>query len=60
MLYEAWKMNDNELEETQREVEEEIARRGSISRGVHKIIKLLQGALKKAFDKTFITYNILS
>jgi len=31
MLYEAWKMSDNELEETQREVEEEIARRGSIS-----------------------------
>ncbi len=26
MLYEAWKMSDNEVEETQREVEEEIAR----------------------------------
>jgi len=29
MLYEAWKMKPNEGEETQREVEEELARRGS-------------------------------
>ena len=29
MLWEAWKMNPNEGEETQREVEEELARRGS-------------------------------
>jgi len=33
MLWDAWKMNDNEVQETQREVEEEIARRGSISSG---------------------------
>ncbi|XP_023344409.1 transmembrane protein 165 [Eurytemora carolleeae] len=31
MLWEAWRMSDTELEDTQREVEEEIARRGSIS-----------------------------
>jgi len=31
MLWEAWRMDDNEAEETQREVEEELARRGSIS-----------------------------
>ena len=29
MLYEAWRMKPNEGEETQREVEEELARRGS-------------------------------
>jgi len=33
MLWDAWKMDDNEVQETQREVEEEIARRGSISSG---------------------------
>jgi len=37
MLYEAWKMSDNEVEETQREVEEEIARRGSISSGSSRL-----------------------
>jgi len=31
MLWEAWRMSDKEGEETQREVEQEIARRGSIS-----------------------------
>jgi len=30
MLWEAWKMDENEAEEVQREVEEELARRGSI------------------------------
>eukprot|EP00088_Acartia_fossae_P018380 TRINITY_DN20622_c0_g1_i12.p1 TRINITY_DN20622_c0_g1~~TRINITY_DN20622_c0_g1_i12.p1 ORF type:complete len:470 (-),score=94.93 TRINITY_DN20622_c0_g1_i12:91-1500(-) len=31
MLWEAWKMDENEAEEVQREVEQELARRGSIA-----------------------------
>ena len=52
MLYEAWKMKPNEGEETQREVEEELARRGStpslnstatgIGTGIDKIQGLLE------------------
>ena len=55
MLYEAWKMKPNEGEETQREVEEELARRGSTpslnSTGKWRILKM------NAEEKVIHKYN---